>query len=501
MTRAVVVVVLGLISLAAGCGSGTGTVTLTEDSATTDTATDTTATTAPAVQMEVTPATATIQVGQFQQFGAKALDAAGVVVQTTGFTWQSSAASVATVDANGLAQAVAAGTASITATLGALTNSASLTVTTPPASPPPCGARFCSPVFYAVGLAPQAVLVSDFNGDGRPDLATVNADGNTVSILLQQGPGTGGAFGQPASATLKTGGLPSGLTAGQFDGLSGVDLATVNPGTKDLSLFFGNGSGGFTGPFTVGTGGVPFGVAAGRLNADGLDDLVVADLAGGLLVVLATGGGGFDPPRLVSTGGTGPAAAAVRDLNGDGRLDAAVAHGGSHSIAALLGDGLGSLASVAGSPFATGGSRPVALALGAFRTGTATSDLAAALRDSDEVAVLLGSGTGQGTFGASTRIALTAGDRPSGLAAGALNPATDSHLDLAVTLPGSGSSSGRVRLLGGSGAGAFTTLEDITVALNPKGVAVSDLNGDGRPDLIVTNAGSHSVAVILATPP
>jgi DNA-binding beta-propeller fold protein YncE len=49
---------------------------------------------------------------------------------------------------------------------------------------------FSPAVNYPVGLSPWAVATSDFNGDGKPDLAVANFSSNTVSILLGKGDGT-----------------------------------------------------------------------------------------------------------------------------------------------------------------------------------------------------------------------------------------------------------------------------------------------------------------------
>ena len=43
---------------------------------------------------------------------------------------------------------------------------------------------------YSVGVEPQAVVAADFNNDGHLDLATANAGGNTVSVLLGNADGT-----------------------------------------------------------------------------------------------------------------------------------------------------------------------------------------------------------------------------------------------------------------------------------------------------------------------
>ena len=83
----------------------------------------------PVATVTVSPATASIAVGGTQQFSATAKDANGTVVSTT-FTWTTSDAAVATVDGSGLASAVSAGSATITATsANGVQGSAALTVT------------------------------------------------------------------------------------------------------------------------------------------------------------------------------------------------------------------------------------------------------------------------------------------------------------------------------------------------------------------------------------
>jgi large repetitive protein len=78
----------------------------------------------------ISPPTATIAVGQTQQFTATAKDASGNQIAQAQFTWHNSFGGVASIDANGLATALAPGTVMITASAGGMTSPvATLTVT------------------------------------------------------------------------------------------------------------------------------------------------------------------------------------------------------------------------------------------------------------------------------------------------------------------------------------------------------------------------------------
>src|ERR1035438_5357578 len=85
-------------------------------------------TTGPVATVTVAPASATIAIAATQQFTATAKDAQGNVISGVSFTWNSSMASVATVNTNGLAKGVGQGSGTITATASNVTGSAALTV-------------------------------------------------------------------------------------------------------------------------------------------------------------------------------------------------------------------------------------------------------------------------------------------------------------------------------------------------------------------------------------
>jgi hypothetical protein len=157
------------------------------------TALTTDTTTAPTVaSVTIAPANATLQVGGILQLTATPLDAQGRTLPVSGITWSSSAPTVATVTATGLATAVAAGTAVITATVDGKSATAALTVTGPTTGGGGTG------VLSRIDVAPVygAYVVGD---TGTFAFLPLGSDGRTVVI-------PSGSFAVSASSNLLAGG-------------------------------------------------------------------------------------------------------------------------------------------------------------------------------------------------------------------------------------------------------------------------------------------------------
>ena len=116
-------------------------------------------------------------------------------------------------------------------------------------------------------------------------------------------------------------------------------------------------------------------------------------------------------------------------------------------------------------------------------------DLAAANFNSGTVSVLLGNGNG--TFG--TRADYATGFWPSSVAIGELNG--DGKPDLVVV--NSFPYPNTVSVLLGNGHGTFGVKTDFGTGGGPQSVAIGELNNDGRPDLAVANSESNTVSVLL----
>ena len=105
---------------------------------------------------------------------------------------------------------------------------------------------FEAPSSHVVGTAPSWIASGDFNRDGMPDLATVNAgpgaSGTTASVLLNRGDGT-----FEGAADYGVGGYPGCILVADLNHDNHPDLVTANRTGGTVSVLTGKGDGTFNG--------------------------------------------------------------------------------------------------------------------------------------------------------------------------------------------------------------------------------------------------------------
>jgi hypothetical protein len=340
---------------------------------------------------------------------------------------------------------------------------------------------FQSPVDYPSG-ALSALVAADLNGDSKLDLVTGG------SVLLGNGDGT---F-QPFSA-LPGNGLFAGLVvaAGDLNGDGVPDIVTA-PSDSLLVIFKGVGDGTF---ITAGTIQVKAAATAVTLTdlygKDSLD--IVANLSfpgDNVAVLLGNGDLTFGQENDYAIGSS--AGLAIADFNGDGRNDVAVAVPSSPgTVAVLLGLPHGAFAAKVNYAAVD---NPDSVITGDFNhdnhLDVATSS------NSSTVDVFLGNG--DGTLQTPQSFPAPGSNSSSGLTAADFN--RDGLLDLATIgfdcISGPGCDTTYLGTLFGNGDGTFQPYTQYAV-FDPVAVVAGDLNRDGFPDVVVSNISGNSVSVFL----
>lgn len=354
---------------------------------------------------------------------------------------------------------------------------------------------YADPVNYAVGtpdLSRVVLALSDMNSDGHTDV--VAAGTTSGGLWLYAGDGLGG-FGAPRALSLGAGAFPQSVAVADIDADGHLDIVTANGETANASVLLGDGAGGFadTANFPIAPG--PESMAIGDVDGDGHADIVTAGRQGDALSLLSgDGSGGFSAPTLLPVGRAAPWGVAIADIDGDGHPDLVSSNAASDgsefpppelpgSVSVLRSDGQGGFEAAVRIDLEDPG-RAHAVAV-ADLTADGHADIAVTQTNGNVATVLVGDGSG----GFDSRLVRPTGHQPGPLAIADVTG--DGRPDLVM------GNSESISILPGDGAGGIGFAGRFAAGAAPFAVAAVDLDADAHVDLLTANLGDGTVSVLL----
>ncbi len=317
-------------------------------------------------------------------------------------------------------------------------------------------------------------LQADLDQDGWIDLATVNEVSADLRVFMNRADGSG-LYKQPFLAPVAIGVESSPNEPGDFDNDGKMDIAVSATDSGGVWIALGNGNGTFATPQAVLTGDQPHGVAVLDVDGDGDMDIVNAIVGDDRMALLLNDGSGvFGSPTYFDAGCSRPWGLNSADMNNDGIIDLVAGCVADEKAAVNLGNGDGTF--TAGPPQDAGGP-PWQVAVGDV-DGDGKVDAALANAFSTDGGALL-RGNGDGTLAAPEFVAMPGHTPASDL--GDLDG--DGDLDWVLSSYGGGV----WRIYVNDGNGNFGFGQDIPAPSNPSCAVLLDFDNDGDIDLALSD--------------
>ena len=364
-------------------------------------------------------------------------------------------------------------------------------------------------------FAPEGVAISDLDGDGLADVVVANNFFGTLSVLQNTGtPGTISFTAQP-ELSLASGANAFGVAIADIDGDGKPDIVATDNANSQVSVFINSSTVGnfsFVSRSDFATGFGPEGVTIADMDGDGKPDIIVANYFDGTISILhnaSVPGTILFAPQVPFTPsapiiGVGPLNITTGDLNGDGLPDVVTTNAAPNVISVFQNTSTVGVISLGASvdlvPGAASTLNSVAIA---DIDGDGKQDILFGDQGSNNLYIIQNVNTGGSITGASfaPAVAYTVGNGPTSIAIGDINGdgkpdvVASNNIDNTVSVLLNTATSGTI-----DGTSLATHTEIPSGGSQLVYIAVGDLDGDGLPDVAVVDNYGTDVVILRNDP-